>query len=42
MAVAYGAIANGGRVVRPHLGLRIEDSDGRALQQIDAPDRAAA
>ena len=25
MAVAYSAIANGGRVVRPHLGLAIED-----------------
>jgi penicillin-binding protein 2 len=37
MAVAYGAIANGGRVLRPRLGLRIEDSTGRALQQLDAP-----
>ena len=37
MAVAYAAIANGGRVFRPRLGLRIEDASGRALQQLDAP-----
>jgi penicillin-binding protein 2 len=37
MAVAYSAIANGGRVMRPRLGLRIEDATGRALQQLDAP-----
>jgi penicillin-binding protein 2 len=37
MAVAYAAIANGGRVVRPRLGQRIEDSSGRALQQLEAP-----
>src|SRR5215213_3759643 len=37
MAVAYAAIANGGRVLRPRLGLRIEDASGRALQQLDAP-----
>ena len=37
MAVAYATIANGGRVLRPRLGLRIEDSTGRALQQLDAP-----
>jgi penicillin-binding protein 2 len=35
MAVAYGAIANGGRVVRPHLGVAVEDSNGRELQKID-------
>ena len=28
MAVAYAAIANGGRVLRPRLGLRIEDATG--------------
>ena len=28
MAVAYAAIANGGYVVKPHLGLRVEDSEG--------------
>ncbi len=37
MAVAYAAIANGGRVLRPRLGLRIEDATGRALQELDAP-----
>ena len=37
MAVAYAAIANGGRVLRPRLGLRIEDATGRAIQQLDAP-----
>ena len=37
MAVAYASIANGGRVLRPRLGLRIEDASGQALQQLDAP-----
>jgi penicillin-binding protein 2 len=37
MAVAYAAIANGGRVLRPRLGLRIEDATGQARQQLDAP-----
>jgi penicillin-binding protein 2 len=37
MAVAYAAIANGGRVLRPRLGQRIEDSSGRAIQQLEAP-----
>ena len=31
MAIAYAAVANGGKVVKPHLGLRIEDSSGRPL-----------
>ncbi|HEX2103112.1 MAG TPA: penicillin-binding transpeptidase domain-containing protein [Solirubrobacteraceae bacterium] len=35
MAVAYAAIANGGRVVRPHLGVAVEDANGRELQKID-------
>jgi penicillin-binding protein 2 len=36
MAVAYAAIENGGRVVRPHLGVAVEDnSTGRELQKID-------
>jgi penicillin-binding protein 2 len=35
MAVAYSAIANGGRVVRPHLGVAVEDANGRELQKID-------
>jgi len=37
LAVAYATIANGGRVLRPRLGMRIEDAAGRALQQLDAP-----
>jgi penicillin-binding protein 2 len=39
MAVAYGAIANGGKVVRPHVGLRIDDPQGRTIQEIDPPPR---
>ncbi|MEJ7715999.1 MAG: penicillin-binding transpeptidase domain-containing protein [Thermoleophilaceae bacterium] len=42
MAVAYAAIANGGKVVRPRLGQRIEDSSGRPLQELEtAPKRNA-
>jgi penicillin-binding protein 2 len=37
MAVAYATIANRGRVLRPRLGMRIEDAAGRALQQLEAP-----
>ncbi|MGH2986327.1 MAG: penicillin-binding protein 2, partial [Solirubrobacterales bacterium] len=39
MAVAYATIANGGTVVRPHVGLRIEDPQGRAIQEIDPAPR---
>jgi len=35
MAVAYAAVANGGWVVRPHLGQRIEEADGRAIQELE-------
>jgi penicillin-binding protein 2 len=35
MAVAYSAIANGGYVVTPHIGLRVEDSSGSVLQEIE-------
>jgi penicillin-binding protein 2 len=35
MAVAYSTLANGGKVVRPHVGLRVEDTAGRTLQQIE-------
>jgi penicillin-binding protein 2 len=35
MAVAYSTIANGGYVVTPHVGLRIEDSRGSVLQEIE-------
>ena len=37
MAVAYSTIANGGKVVRPHLGLEVDDSEGRLIQEIDPP-----
>jgi len=40
MAVAYAALANGGRVVRPHLGERVESVTGEVLEEIHpAPKR---
>ncbi len=39
MAVAYAAIANGGDVVRPHVGLRVQDPEGRVVQEIDPAPR---
>jgi penicillin-binding protein 2 len=37
LAVAYAAVANGGKIVRPHLGQRIEDASGRVLQELEPP-----
>ena len=37
LAVAYSAIANGGKVLRPRLGQRIENSAGQAEQNLPAP-----
>ncbi len=37
MAVAYAAIANGGTVVRPHIGIAIESETGQQLERIAAP-----
>jgi penicillin-binding protein 2 len=37
LAVAYSAIANGGTVVRPHIGLDVQEPDGSVLQRIDPP-----
>jgi penicillin-binding protein 2 len=37
MAVAYAAIANGGKVLRPRLGRRIESSAGQTERKLDAP-----
>jgi penicillin-binding protein 2 len=37
LAVAYAAVANGGRVLRPRLGQRIENSLGQAEQNLRAP-----
>jgi len=40
MAVAYAAIANGGDVVRPHVGMEVQDPNGSVVQEIDpAPQR---
>ena len=38
MAITYAAIANGGRIPRPHLGLEIQDQSGRLVQDIDPGD----
>ena len=37
LAVAYSAIANGGWIVRPHLGLDIQQPDGTVVQRISPP-----
>lgn len=43
MAVAYAAIANGGTVVTPHVGLRAKDPAGRTVQEINPePQRKVA
>jgi penicillin-binding protein 2 len=40
MAVAYATIANGGDVVRPHVGLEVRNPRGGVVQEIDpAPQR---
>jgi penicillin-binding protein 2 len=39
LATAYSTVANGGRVVRPHLGQAVEDGAGRLVQQIRKPPR---
>jgi penicillin-binding protein 2 len=39
LAVAYSALANGGRVVRPHIGLEVENSTGAVVQKLPAPTR---
>jgi len=35
LAVAYSALANGGTIVTPHVGMDIESSDGTVLRKID-------
>lgn len=37
LAVAYSALANGGTIVRPHLGLDAQNPDGTVAQKIDPP-----
>jgi penicillin-binding protein 2 len=39
LAVAYATVANGGRVVTPHLAQRTEDADGAAVQEFNIPAR---
>lgn len=34
LAVSYAAIANGGRIVTPHLGLRVVDSAGQTVREL--------
>jgi penicillin-binding protein 2 len=35
MAIAYGALGNGGTIVTPHLGQEVQDAAGRVLKEID-------
>jgi penicillin-binding protein 2 len=35
MATVYSTLATGGRVPKPHLGLRVQDSSGRLVQQLN-------
>ena len=37
LAVAYSAIANGGTIVRPHIGEDVQTQDGTVLQTINPP-----
>jgi penicillin-binding protein 2 len=37
LATAYSTIANGGTVVRPHIGLEVDSPDGTVLQKIQPP-----
>ncbi len=37
LAVAYSALANGGTIVRPHIGLDVQNPAGTVLQKIDPP-----
>jgi penicillin-binding protein 2 len=39
LAEAYSVIIDGGKVVRPHLGLQVEDGQGRLLEDIRTPIR---
>jgi penicillin-binding protein 2 len=39
MAIAYAAIANGGTVVTPHVGLQIDDAAGRVRKEFDPKPR---
>ncbi len=39
LAVAYAAIANGGTIVTPHVGMEVEDAAGRVLREFDPKPR---
>jgi penicillin-binding protein 2 len=39
MAVAYAALANGGTIVTPHVGLEVDDAAGRVLREFSPPPR---
>ena len=40
MAVAYAGIATNYKV-KPHLAMRVDDSQGRAIQEFSTPSRSA-
>jgi penicillin-binding protein 2 len=37
LAIVYSALANGGTIVTPHVGMDIQSADGTVLQKIDPP-----
>ena len=39
LAIAYAAIANGGTIVTPHVGMEVEDAAGRVLKEFDRSPR---
>lgn len=39
MAIAYAAIANGGTIVTPHVGLQVDDPAGRVVREFDPAPR---
>jgi penicillin-binding protein 2 len=39
LADAYAAIANGGTLVRPHVGMQVVDTAGRVVQELNPPPR---
>lgn len=42
MAVSYAAIANGGSIVTPHVGLRVVDAAGQTVQDLRAPEKRSS
>ncbi len=39
MATAYAAIANGGTIVTPHVGMQVDDAAGRVIREFDPAPR---